>query len=413
MLDLGPSGSFTSWGKAEVSKRGEITSFSDKSRRRLMRELHKMKVSSTAYTSALTMVRSEGDDVELLNEWIMAAFARLKRRFCNVSRFSKVSMFWKRECHKSGVIHYHLIIFGVENDALRTDFHGWLVRQWNGLLSPYLSEEKREEHRWWHARPENMEEVRGMAYFVKYVGVPEEAGALKGRWWGMLNAEALPVSPQSEAELDRKAAAMMNRIARKVRQKRANEAKHRAIAKACNLVDFKGNPLVSQFGFVAARSAFGRFKGRATTAPEVPWIAFEAAICIEVAKKHGKRWGKARMPRKGRVVLCGSTAPAIASRALAWVSGELGLNFPLHEKTNQPRQTPPRIHSSRDFRNVPYRSPGHNELCQSDFLGVFPSSPGHRKDRHPPDEYSSRSTRRIAGASVRSALPRWVGDSGR
>jgi hypothetical protein len=312
-----------------AAKRGAVTEFSAKSRRRLVRLLATMKRTQTAYTMALTMVYSDGDDVLALCRMVMESFKVMTRRLANVSQFASVSGVWKREYHKSGVVHYHLILFGLEDATLRAAFHEWMVRKWNDLLGPHLSKEKQENHRWWHARSQNMEAVKNFSYFAKYVGVPEESGALTGRWWGCFNKSELPVAAKAELDLPKKAVAMLDRLVRRRQQGRANEAKHRKTCDRFGLLDSVKRPIFSLFRLSVAASYSDHRRGELLERSSLARMSY---LLQEFAKSKGARWGKAKVWKSsnaaGRVV-CDPGAPEFALKALKYVSETLGLNLEL------------------------------------------------------------------------------------
>ena len=118
---------------ADHAKRGLVSEFSHKSRRRLQRTLATMKVSEVAYTMALTL---PGCDVSLFeHSAVMDAFEKTLRRLSATKRFPEVSGFWKRELQGRGAIHYHLILYGLGNDRLKADFQAWLARQWTSFFT--------------------------------------------------------------------------------------------------------------------------------------------------------------------------------------------------------------------------------------------------------------------------------------
>ncbi len=364
--------------QTEIPKRGEVTEFSRKSRTRLVRMLSTMRRDETSFTMALTVVRQENDDIEALNALLMDAFPRLKRRLANLVRFKGVSGFWKREFHKSGVVHFHLILFGLADENLRADFQAWTVAQWVSLVGGGLTDEKREHLRWWHAREQNMEQIRTFSYFAKYVGVPEESGALTGRWWGCFNKERLPEAPKSETEqMPENAVAMLARLARRRQRGRADEAKHREISKACGLVDGAGNPHVSRFWVNHARQRAGKklkIPAGASLADIPPGRIYDYLLAREILAIQGRRWGKAkRWHRKSAgapMIICDPTAPAFAGKALEFVAQALGLDLPVQETSKLSRET----FTPDPLRPVPPgRMPRNPERVrsQADFFGAL------------------------------------------
>lgn len=169
-----------------------------------------------------------------------------------------------------------------------------------------------------------MGRVRGnmASYFAKYLGKDEEElhAFIPGRWWGKVNQKALPLSKCSELELPLRVAIIAHRIARKIKQKRADEARHLMISKKCGLMDFKGNPTHSQFRVLAMKN------GHAAT-------PLEAAIVCHIPKLKGHRWGKANFKGTAKfaaVNLISNTSPKTALQ----IAEHVGERFAAWRATN-------------------------------------------------------------------------------
>lgn len=152
-------------------------------------------------------------------------------------------------------------------------------------------------------------------YFAKYIGKAEEEehAFIAGRWWGKVNQKALPLSQYSELELPLRVAIFAQRIARKIKKKRADEAKHRMISKKCGVMDFQGNPLHSQFRVHAMKH------GHAST-------ALEAAIVWHIPKLNCYRWGKAKLQETVKfagVHLISSNSPHLAKQIIKYSAAHL------------------------------------------------------------------------------------------
>ncbi len=357
-------------GQPGDTRRGVIKEFSPKSRTRLQRSLATIKRSEDAYTMALTV---PGNAEPFDHAFVMEAFTRIMRRLSSSVRFSGVSGYWKRELQKRGVIHYHLLLYGLAEDATRAGLQAWMVEQWVSLFAPRLTDTEIEHHRWFHARAENMQLVRDFCgYFSKYLGKDEEAtGGLSGRWWGSFNKRKLPVSPKSEAATDAQANVMLHRLTRKYRQKRMNAARHRGIAKACGLVDSKGNPFVSEFELIGLQCQVAKLKRmKGLTLENAPPGAMHALTMVYAPSNVGKKWGKAhfkgKVPKTAPIVLCGSFAPDFAIKALEFVNCTLGRSITLVE-------TPPRMEIILDPPKPSKRQRASSKIerprLQSDFLG--------------------------------------------
>ncbi len=309
-------------------KRGKIQTLSDASRRNLMLYLAKLNRDAPAFTMALTL---PGDVQFLTSAKVHLAFKALSNRFTASRLFPTVGFVWKRELQRRGALHYHLVLYGLENEDTRSAFQCWISKQWNALVCVGLSDEERAKHLRWHLHTKNMEKVRRniARYFAKYLGKPEETTfeEIPGRWWGKVNGKALPISACSEMRLPKPAAIIAHRIARKLRQKRADEARHRAICTANGLTNPKGEPLISQFGLLAMRSRIRNLDHR-----NLDWDCFppgtERALdwLYLIPSVKGLRWGKAKrskFARFSRVKLISGQSPASAIQIMRYVETAL------------------------------------------------------------------------------------------
>jgi len=371
-------------------RRGAVTEFSDKSRRRLQRELATRRRDAEAYTMALTL---PGDFSHLPAEVVMSHFRKLHRRFVRKWSGKHVSIDWKREPQKRLALHYHLLLYGLEDSELRESVRHWFVSQWNALCCEGLDATAREEHRWFHARDENFEKVRAFArYFAKYFGKADDASvAYPGRWWGSWNKAALPISQKLMVSLPPAAVNSLRRIARRLMRDRANETKHRAI------VTKLGIRQISRWELQCFRMGYTRqgFRPQSCMIGPDQWrlSGQEIAACFDQgAAAHGMRFGKfkpkpgkkekrelrrfseeerkakeisesdpfrssfilesVRAARKAKAIsksnaplsLLGELSPSSMLRAVEWVSSTLGISLqPQDETTYQSSKVSPLI----------------------------------------------------------------------
>jgi hypothetical protein len=369
--------------------RGTITDFSDKSRRRLQRELATRRRDALSYTMALTL---PGDFSHLPAETVIAHFRVLQRRFTRTWASKGVSLDWKRELQKRMALHYHLLLYGLDDSELRESVRGWFVSQWNSLCCSGMSDQEREKHRWWHARDENLQQVKDIAgYFAKYLGKEEDAsGALPGRWWGSWNKDALPISETEEVALPSKALAMIRRIARKLRQNRANEAKHQAIVKKLEIRQ------ISRFQLDCMRMGYTLQGFRphcyVTEDGHCRLSGQEIAACFDDgARAHGLRFGKAstKPKRRGKahlpqqstapIVLLGRHTPDSMRRAVEWVSFTLGIPLELQNETShQSREILP-LRPPPGYARRPRRQLVPVQLDLIPMERIRPSAPGYNQ----------------------------------
>jgi len=256
--------------------RGKIETLSESSRRNLKLILHTITFEALAYTMALTLPGC--------TDGISGAFA--KRRFivlCNrmtasrIQAIRQIGMMWKQELQKRGEVHFHLVLYGVTEETRRS-VQRWIAGQWNELICSRSSAEDRANHLWWHLRDgstrsgrydpksDNMQEIRDFAgYFSKYLGKDEKAQAARdpipGRWWGKVNKQNIPWAEMKERELPLRMRIHCQRIARKIRQKKADAAKFLCAMREMDLVRLsgpnKGQPIFSQFFLTCGRGRKG------------------------------------------------------------------------------------------------------------------------------------------------------------
>lgn len=332
------------------SRRGVVAGFSPASRRRLQRCIATLALDSRAVTMALTLPGSR----ILTHEEANRAFAILSRRFSSKRRFRSVSLLWKRELQLRGALHWHLLIYGVQaGSELEAELRAWLVAQWNSLVCSGCSDEAREHHRWWHARDENWQEVRDFSgYFAKYIGKDPQAdqeAPVAGRWWGKWNAEALPVVSPVEVRLPDVVAVDLHRAGRKIRQKRADEGKMRAVAARLSgdsgRSPFQGGKSRSRDGAQSLslwdlhrlRCGFDRW-GRSPVVKSGPLSGAmrEADLILEAIKVEARRAGvrpgkydfRGAVPNTASMVVVGASIPGEVLRLLRWSYDRHGLEMP-------------------------------------------------------------------------------------
>lgn len=169
------------------SKRGTISTFSSASRRRLIRLMARMDVSGIRATF-LTLTFSKLPTPEEAKTVLKRFTMRMRRAH------PKASALWRMEFQERGAIHFHMLWFGLafipQRDLQRT----WEACTGEGrsIIDIRLLRNKRQ----------------AMSYVAKYLGKVSQAqsatsldkGAYRheaanqyvGRFWGVVNREALP-----------------------------------------------------------------------------------------------------------------------------------------------------------------------------------------------------------------------------
>lgn len=319
-----------------VVPRGVILSLSADSRRNLQRKLATILVAAEAYTMALTL---PGDFSHLTQAKAKRAFLRLCAMFtaeaarCPI--LALVGFFWKQELQERGAIHFHLLLYGVNEETAKR-VQEFLASLWNRLLCDRgCSEKTRRDHWEWHMSLKrgkdgtfvnNFQKVRNMhGYFAKYLGKAEKelvaAEPIPGRWWGAVNRKVIPFAERKELSLPVPVKVYSHRVTRKIRQVKANAAKHAAICRKLGLVT-DGKPSVSQFELVSG-SRWGKCVKQMAAHREVYETITDTATgqLFQVSYKEPVRFGKYKFhsqAKYGGIVLLGEQAPATALRILQY-----------------------------------------------------------------------------------------------
>jgi hypothetical protein len=293
--------------------RGKIETLSESSRRNLKLILHTITFEALAYTMALTL---PGCTDGISGAYAKSCFIKLCNRMTasRISSIRLIGMMWKQELQRRGEIHFHLVLYGV-NEETRRIVQRWIAEQWNELICANSSAEERAKHLWWHLRDgstrsgrydpkaDNMQEIRNFAgYFAKYLGKDEKAQAARepipGRWWGKVNNQNVPWAEMREQELPLRMRIHCQRIARKIRQKKADAAKHQSIMREMGLVRLsgpdKGQPIYSQFFLTCGQGRKGTDSGNMLRkifeieSKSLGRVRFPAAIKFSAVKLTGK-----------------------------------------------------------------------------------------------------------------------------
>lgn len=305
--------------------RGKIETFSESSRRNLKLTVHTITFEALAYTMALTL---PGCTEEISGAYAKERFIVLCNRMTasRIEAIKSIGMMWKQELQERGAVHFHLVLYGVTEET-RRPVQRWIADQWNELICVRSSAEDRAKHLWWHLRDgstrsgkytpkeDNMQEIRDFAgYFAKYLGKNEKAQAaldpIPGRWWGKVNKQNIPWAEMKELDLPLRMRIHCQRIARKLRQKKADAAKFHSIMRELDLVRLsgpdKGQPIFSQFLLTCGQGRKGTTAGNNLRM----FFAME-----------GKRFGRVRFPaaiKFSAVKLTGKSAVATGKRILEY-----------------------------------------------------------------------------------------------
>lgn len=285
-----PNHGHSSSGRQDVqSKRGKILNFSEGSRRNLQAAMAKIRHGVDLYTGCLS---APGYADHLSHPLMKAAFLRFGKRLtaksARDSRFRSVAGFWKQELQKRNMLHFHLVLAGVaENDVAVVQ--RWIMEQWVECvfsipgMPPEIVREERLKMEMVHFHSSNFEKVRGnfQSYFAKYLGKDVEAHAaenpIPGRWWGVFNGPSIPLGKLQELPLPSRVAVHAQRVARKIRQARADNARHRALCRKFDMIE-NGQPLVSRQSLLRCYQSLQSVGGFSAL------VAWEAGECPAVRK---------------------------------------------------------------------------------------------------------------------------------
>ena len=146
-----------------------------------------------------------------------------------IRRFPSASAIWKLEPQERGVPHFHLLIYGLPSDS--PDLDCWLRSAWHDLVGrgdphhvlrgfdmEYLADDSEKARR----------------YLSKYVAKDEVlslnpdcgefAGMSPGRFWGVLNKNALPVSSSFDFDIPPELSRIVSRVVRRLQFARVRHA---------------------------------------------------------------------------------------------------------------------------------------------------------------------------------------------
>lgn len=175
---------------ADVPTRGRITGYSAKSRRRMRKTIHQIDRRVNALFVTLTLHKWRPTPEEM-HTALDTFWKRVHRRHPGLSAVWKLEP--QTKAGNRGVPHFHLLIYGTSYINAQ-----WLSRQWHALTG---------EESFQHEKAgvdvalvDDDERLAG--YTSKYMdktfdGWPQEAGEpwkTPGRFWGVLNRDALPVA---------------------------------------------------------------------------------------------------------------------------------------------------------------------------------------------------------------------------
>lgn len=208
------------WGfytKPVSSKRGVISGFSTKSRKRMIESLAMLQAhNEKAFFVTLTypdQFPHPEQDYNGRKGWQVSKSHKTAWEKRLLRRFSDAFGGWKVEvkARKSGMnegkiaTHYHLMIWGVDIDLMY--FRKWARDAWHAIIQEYLQDcpESYKQKAWEHGC--DVQRINDHAhmsrYVAKYVAKDDDNDLNKleiGRRWGFFNREIMDFSPVHEIE---------------------------------------------------------------------------------------------------------------------------------------------------------------------------------------------------------------------
>ena len=174
--------------------RGNVTSFSSASRRRLMRFFASINPDLLSHPLFLSLTFHWRKD-KTASYRALAVYLKSVRR-----RYADAQWLWRMEFQKRGVVHFHMFLWrgprGLGNEPSRT-YENWLHDEWHRVAQP--NSDAHAEH---GALVEPVRNAsKAMAYLTKYMSKElEHDFQLTGRRWGHSNG--IPRAPIATAQLD-------------------------------------------------------------------------------------------------------------------------------------------------------------------------------------------------------------------
>ena len=208
--------------------RKEITGFSDKSRRTLLRKIAEIaydflrESEIRVFFVGLTYPGTWPEDPKKCKAHLRALLRRTERRFG-----PSCSGFWRLGIQGRGAWHFHLLVFLPHSRGLLPDLRSFLASNWREVRGEVFggrhskSGTRVDEKRCYEAF------TSAGRYLAKKEEFPE--GAKTGRIWGTWRAESLPVLPPEVVAVSRADAHRIRRAYRRLARRRGNNRAARTI----------------------------------------------------------------------------------------------------------------------------------------------------------------------------------------
>lgn len=208
--------------------RKEITRFSDKSRRTLLRKIAEIawdflrELRLRVFFVTLTYPEAWPEDPKVCKAHLRALLKRTERRYG-----PSCAGFWRLGVQARGAWHLHLLAFLPHSRGLLPDLRSFLASNWREVRGEVFGGR--------HSKSgTRVDEKRCYEAFTsagRYLAKREELpGDLRlGRIWGTWRADALPVLPPQVVEVSRDDAVKIRRAYRRLSRRRGNDRAIRTI----------------------------------------------------------------------------------------------------------------------------------------------------------------------------------------
>lgn len=171
------------WQKKLKHKRGKVTSFTKKSRKRLLEMIARLRTAMQA--CFITLTYGQAWPSEKIAKKHLKAFIRRIRK-----HYPRASIIWRLEYQKRGAPHFHLIVFRLPFIPKEK-----VAQVWAEIIGAEFCDNSREISRPPFTRIESIDNKRkAMMYVAKYVAkaegggfnnVPYQNQHSEGRFWGI------------------------------------------------------------------------------------------------------------------------------------------------------------------------------------------------------------------------------------
>ncbi|MDP9437147.1 MAG: hypothetical protein M3P49_00115 [Actinomycetota bacterium] len=207
------------WAPRAQGNKKEITGFSDKSRRTLLRKIAEIdrdflrELCLRVFFVTLTYPEAWPEDPEECKAHLRALLKRMERRFG-----PSCAGFWRLGIQTRGAWHFHLLVFLPHSRGLLPNLRRFLASNWCEVRGEVFGGHPKSGTR--------VDERRGYEAFTsagRYLGKKEEfpEGLRTGRVWGTWRAGLLPVHPETAA-VSRDDAFKIRRAYRRLSRRRGN-----------------------------------------------------------------------------------------------------------------------------------------------------------------------------------------------